>query len=322
VIRLLRAELTRFRSRRAIALLALASFVVAAVLVGLVAWETRPLTASDRADAVAQADLASRDPQTVAEVRACERRPADYLGAGATASDCTTALVRGSTSFLPRHALDVERVVDGRGVQLGLVVVGLMVVASSTFAGADWGTRALAQQLMFEPRRARLWLAKALAVTLGAGVVTALALGVFWTYVALLAGHRDITVPSSAIEAAGWQSARTVALGAAAALGAFAVTMALRHTVATLALLFVYAVGGEILVNLLPVDGAGRWAVGANTVAWIARRHSYYDPTVSCSGPRCSPLQVLTHAQAGVFLLVLLAVVVLVSLLWFRRRDV
>ncbi|MCW2817951.1 MAG: hypothetical protein JWR42_738 [Marmoricola sp.] len=322
MIRLLRAELTRFRSRRAIALLALVSFAVAAVLVAFVAFETRPLSASDRADAVAQAELAARDPQTLADVRACSRRPADYLGAGATASDCTEALVRGSTSFLPRHALDVGRVLDGRGVQLGLVVVGLMVVAGSTFAGADWGTRALAQQLMFEPRRVRLWLAKGLAVTLGAGVVTALALGVFWTYVALLAGHRGIAVPHADVLDAAWQSARTVALGAGAALGAFAVTMALRHTVATLALLFVYAVGGEVLVNLLPVDGASRWAVGGNTVAWIARRHSYYDPTVTCSGPRCSPLRVLTHAQAGGFLLVVLVVVSVVSVLWFRRRDV
>ena len=322
MIRLLRAELTRFRSRRAIALLALASVAVAAILVGLVAWETRPLTAADRADAAAQAELAARDPQTLADVQACTRRPADFLGAGATASDCTAALVRGSTSFLPRHSLDVGRVLDGRGVQLGLVVVGLMVVAGATFAGADWGTRALAQQLMFEPRRARLWLTKGLAVALGAGVVTALALGVFWTYVALLAGHRGIAVPSADVADAAWQSVRTVALGAGAALGAFAVTMALRHTVATLALLFVYAVGGEILVNLLPVEGASRWAVGNNTVAWLARRHTFYDPTLTCSAPPCSPLRVLTHAQAGVFLLVALLVVSVLSLLWFRRRDV
>ncbi len=103
MIRLLRAELTRFRSRRAIALLALASFAVAAVLVGLVAWETRPLSASDRADAVAQADLAAQDPQNRSEVRACERDPSAYLGNGAVPDDCRPALVPGATSFLPRQ---------------------------------------------------------------------------------------------------------------------------------------------------------------------------------------------------------------------------
>ena len=52
--------------------------------------------------------------------------------------------------------------------------------------------------------------------------------------------------------------------------GAFALTMIFRHTVATLALLFVYSIGGEIIVNLLPFDGAGRWSLGNNALGWLA----------------------------------------------------
>ena len=52
--RLLAVELTRFRSRRAIALLALATLVVVAVLVAMAAYQTRPLTQEDRANARSQ----------------------------------------------------------------------------------------------------------------------------------------------------------------------------------------------------------------------------------------------------------------------------
>ena len=55
-----------------------------------------------------------------------------------------------------------------------------------------------------------------------------------------------------------------------AGLWAFALTMIFRHTVATLALLFVYSLGGEIVVNLLPFEGAARWSVFASGIALLS----------------------------------------------------
>ena len=63
MMRLLAVELTRFRSRRAIALLALATLVVVAVLVAMAAYQTRPLTQEDRANAAAQAALEGQKPE-------------------------------------------------------------------------------------------------------------------------------------------------------------------------------------------------------------------------------------------------------------------
>ena len=72
--------------RRAIALLALATLVVAAVLVAMAAYQTRPLTQADRANAEAQAALEGQKPERQTEVRACRIAPKAYLGPGATAA--------------------------------------------------------------------------------------------------------------------------------------------------------------------------------------------------------------------------------------------
>jgi hypothetical protein len=323
VTRLLSVELNRFRSRRTIALLALATILAAVAFAAATAWQTRPLTQADRTDAAAQADLEGERPERQAEVRACRADPHAYLGPDATPDDCADALIEPPESYYPREALDLGTVLNRRGVEVALVVVGLLVIAGATFVGADWVSGSLTSQLLFEPRRSRVWLAKAGAVTIGSGLVTLVALSAFWLALGVVAQARDITMPSSDVTRVVWHVVRGVALGMGAGLGAFALTLVFRHTVATLALLFVYAVGGEIAVNVLPFEGAGRWSVGNNAFGWLAPQHRYFDATISCTpGERCSSMQVMTHLEAGTFLGILLAVSVVLSLVWFSRRDV
>ena len=121
-----------------------------------------------------------------------------------------------------------------------------------------------------------------------------------------------------------WHILRATVLAMGAGLGGFALTMIFRHTVATLALLFVYSIGGEIIVNLLPFDGAGRWSVGNNVLGWLATRYHYFDASIVLlrRAAACSSTQMMTHLESGTFLGVLLVVAVVISLLWFRRRDV
>ncbi len=320
---LLSVELNRFRSRRATALLVLAAVLVAVAFVGATAWNTRPLTASDRSDAAAQAKLEGQRPDLLQEVRACRAAPTDFLGPDATAADCEQALVPSAESYYPRDALNLSTVLTREGVGLALIVTVLMVIAGCTFAGADWSSGSMATQLVFEPRRTRVWLAKAAAVIIGSGLVAVVVLGGYWLALGAFAQARDIAVPSAHVSEVAWHVVRAVALAMGAGLGGFALTMIFRHTVATLALLFVYSVGGEIAVNLLPFEGAGRWSVGNNVIGWLATHHRYLDTTIDCTpGERCSSMQVMTHLEAGLFLGILLLVAVAVSLLWFRRRDV
>jgi hypothetical protein len=324
-MRLLAVELNRFRSRRAIALLMLAAIVLAVVLACVTAWDTRPLSQADKTDAAAQAALEGEKPDILQQVRACEAAPADYLGPKATADQCQEALVPGPEAYYPRDPLDFRAALStsGLGLPLAVVVVSLMVIAGCTFVGADWASGSLTNQLLFVPRRTRVWLAKAGAVTLSSGVVALVALSAYWLILGLFVQARDITVPSSEVVHVVWHVLRATALAMGAGLGAFAVTMIFRHTVATLALLFVYSIGGEIVVNLLPFDGAGRWSVGNNALGWLSTHYRYFDASIACTpGDRCSSTQVMTHLESGTFLGVLVVIAVVISMVWFSRRDV
>jgi hypothetical protein len=324
-MRLLAVELTRFRSRRAIALLVLAAVVLAVLLAGVTAWNTRPLTRADRTDAAAQAELEGQRTEIQQEVRACRAAPETFLGPSATADDCADALVPGPEAYYPRDPLSLRHAlsIDGLGLPLAMIVVSLMVIAGCTFAGADWASGSLTNQLLFVPRRTRVWLAKAAAVTLGAGAVALVVITGFWLIIGLVAQSRGVDVPSRDVTHVVWHIVRATALAMGAALGGFALTMIFRHTVATLALLFVYSIGGEIVVNLLPFDGSGRWSLGNNALGWLATHHAYFDASIECTpGERCSSTQMMTHLESGTFLGVLLAIAVAVSLVWFNRRDV
>jgi len=324
-MRLLAVELNRFRSRRAIALLMLACAVLAVVLAGVTAWNTRPLSAADRADARAQAQLEGQRSEIQQQVTACRAAPRDFLGPSATAGECTEALVPGPEAYFPRDSLTLRSALstDGLGLPLGLVVASLMVIAGCTFAGADWSSGSMTNQLIFVPRRTRVWLAKAAAVTLGAGAVALVAIGGFWLILGLIANGRGVDVSSTEVAHVAWHVLRATALAMGAALGAFALTMIFRHTVATLALLFVYSIGGEILVNLSPFDGAARWSLGNNAMGWLATQYRYFDASIDCApGERCSSTQTMTHLESGTFLGALLVIALVVSLVWFNRRDV
>jgi ABC-2 type transport system permease protein len=324
-MRLLAVELNRFRSRRAIALLVLAAAVLAVVLAGMTAWNTRPLSHADRTDAAAQADLQGEKPEIQQEVRACRAAPQDFLGPSATAAQCEDALVPGPQAYYPRHELSFSTALStsGLGLPLAVVVVSLMVIAGCTFVGADWASGSLTNQLLFVPRRTRVWLAKAGAVTLSAGAVALVVISAFWLILALVAQARGVSVPSRDVTHVVWHVLRATVLAMGAALGGFALTVIFRHTVAALALLFVYSIGGEIVVNVLPFEGAARYSVGNNALGWLSPHYRYFDASIVCSpGGRCSSIQVMTHLESGTFLGILLVIAVVVSLVWFNRRDV
>lgn len=321
--RLVRVELARYRARRVIALLVLAAAVLAALVAAKSAWDTRPITAQEAATARAQADMEAERTDIKADLQTCLADPEQYLGTGATAQTCRDNLTAAPRSYLPRKPLDLHGTLKGNGVGIALVVSGLLVIAASTFAGSDWASGSMATQLVFEPRRTRLWAAKAIAVTLASGVVALVTLGGFWVAMYLVAAARDVPHGSAELSDIGWHLMRAVVFAMAAALGAFALTMLFRHSVATLALLFAYSVGGEIIAFLVPVDNIGRWTLGNNVFGWLETRLEYFDPTARCAKlGSCDGLEHIGHLQAGGYLAALVLVAVVASVLAFRRRDV
>ena len=315
-------ELTRLRWRRAVLLLLVGAVVLPALLLAGTAWNTRPVSEAD-VDAILS-DRYARE-----EVDRCERRPERYLGDAevADASACR-ALVAGW--YGGRSPLDVAGERTGTLVAASTVVLLLLLLLGTTFVGHDWNTGSMSNQLLFEPRRVRVWATKATAVTLLALLVAAAVLAAYWTGLLALASARDLAVPD-AVRTDGYQQVgRTAVLAGGTALGGFALTMLFRSTVATVGVVFALAVASGALLGIIG-EGSGRWTPPLNVLAVVQGGTTYYDESSlppECFTGRgvpdggCDGTQVITAADGGVYLGSFLALAVAGSVASFRRRDV
>ncbi len=286
---LLRAELARLASRPTIVLVLAAMALVAVILAGAEAWDTRPPSATERQAAERSLALAE-----------AVERPGD---------DPAPVLA----DFLPRDELDLGRVAETRGSFLVLILTAAGVLIGATFTGADWASGAMRTQLLTTPRRLRVWLTKGLAVVIGATGVAALVLLGFWGALATLGAARGLDVDQATWSLVAQSTLRGLALVAAATLGGHALTMLLRHTTATLGLLFLYAVAGEGVAAAVSSSAADRLSLPVNLTAWVR------DGVVVFSTEGPQPVTA-THAASYLGALLLLAAVV--SVLAFTRRDV
>jgi len=323
-MRLLRVELSRLFSRRAVALLLLMAAALTVLVTATTIWGSRPVSDQELASARAQVREQVAQPGFQRDLRSCRDHPEEFFGPGASAGDCQRSLVPTAASYLSRAPLSLARELDSNGLAVVVIVTALMIIVGATYAGADWATGSMGNQLLFQPRRGRVWLAKAAAVTLG-GLAAALVLVAgFWMALYVTAEVRGYSPAASVLRDVGWSGARGVLLAGVAGLGGFALSMLLRSTVATLALLFAYAAAGEALVPLLPVDRSSTWSLGNNVFAWLRDGVRVYDDSVVCrpTQPDCVQQLTVSLVHGVVYLGVLLLVTLLASVLLFRRRDV
>lgn len=318
-MRLVAVEVRRFWARRAIAVVLLLTVAAAVVLAGSTIWSTRSSTEAEVT--TAQQQLAEESAATRGDYQACLADPPTQP-AGVPAEQRCEELSPQLDWFLPREELDLAGELARSGLVLALVLAGAAIVVGTTFAGADWHSGALSTQLLFRPRRLRVWGAKAVAVLLGVAVPAVVVTAGYWFALGGVALARELPVAGLAAEVA-LHGARSVVLAAACGLGAFALTMALRSTLAALALLFAYTVAGEALWASLPLDRSSQWLLSANVQAWLLDGVRLVDESVCTSSSQvCVPIYVLPAWHGAVYLGVLLAIAVVASLLSFGRRDV
>jgi ABC-2 type transport system permease protein len=323
-MRLLKVELDRFRSRRAIVLILVAATLLTGLIAGSTAWETRPFSDAEVAAAQAQADREAKQPWVRQEIRRCEKHPERYGSPATTAEDCAAMVTPSPENFLWRPTLNLEEQLRNSGTGVAILLAALMVVAGTSFAGADWASGSMSNQLLFEPRRGRVWVAKGAAIALGAGIAAAALLAAFWAALYLVAESRGISTGATVQESIRAMTGRAAVLAGVGALGGYALTMLLRHTVGTLGLLFAYVAGGEAIIALLPVEGIGRWSLGNNILAWLDNGYTYWDNSLSCPGGgfECDKQVLMTLGESVTYLGPLLLVALLVSVWSFRRRDI
>ncbi|CAN5405394.1 hypothetical protein BH10ACT10_BH10ACT10_20870 [soil metagenome] len=323
-MRLLRVELARLVSRRAVVLIVLGAALLTALIAGSTLWDSRPVTGGELAQAEAQVQEVLGQPDFQRDLKTCQDGPEAFFGPGAQEADCEANLVPRTENYLNRSALDLDEQQQGTGVGVVVLIAALLIIVGTTFAGADWATGSMSNQLLFEPRRLRVWAAKGVAVLLGSGVVAAVLITGFWVALALCAQSRGISTAPEVRDQIVTMSVRGVVLAACGGLGGYALTMLLRHTVGTLALLFAYAAGGEALLALVPLDGSARLSPTYNVFAWLRDGVRVFDQSVVCrpSQASCDQRLPISLLDGATYLGVLLLVTLVVSALVFRRRDV
>ena len=322
-MRALLVELTRLRWRRAVLLLLVAAVVLPAMLLASTAWSTRPMSDSDL-DALLVDRYAQR------EVTRCERRPeqfSDERGKTIEASMCREMV---ADWYGGRAPLRPESELDGTVLAAGTLVLVLVLLLGTTFVGHDWNTGSMSNQLLFEPRRGRVWVTKALAVTLTCLLLATAVLAAYWWGLVTLASSRDIAVPDGVVGDGYRQALRTGVLAGATALGGYALTMLFRSTVATVGVLFGLAVASGALLGIVG-QTTQRWTPPLNVAAVMQGEVTYYDESAlppACrngtAGPQedCSAESRITARDGGIYLGSALLLACVASVGSFRRRDV
>jgi ABC-type transport system involved in multi-copper enzyme maturation permease subunit len=328
---LLRAELRRLFSRRAVrVLLAVALLIVLIVEVRAFFVSDRNLDAAHRR-AVAEAERESRGESAQASVDACEKARAE----GQLPPNAVCPTLGEIQGLSPEELYQDPRLhsaaflKDGaRAVASALAMLGFLIGA--TFVGAEWHAGTMQALLLWETRRLRVLAGKALALTVGMVAVTAAFQVLVWGGTMLTGATRGTTegVTAGLQMSTLLTALRGMEVVSFAALLGFAFAGLARVTAAALGAGFAYFV---IIENILRVlrPGWERWLISPNTAAVLLKQTTvqpahakHFAPAVvSEFGPGPSLPQL--HAVRGTITLAIYLAILLGGFAWsFTRRDV
>ncbi|WP_448071472.1 ABC transporter permease subunit [Georgenia yuyongxinii] len=326
--RLTKVELRRLFSRRLVVLAMLAGLAATALfLVGT--WnQSRPMSAAEQAQAERWYEEARADWEANGE-----QQMADCLEAEETEREATGQDVDfGCDQMEPTRdsfvvtAPPLEGSLPGLLAGQSFLLLFLALLVGATATAAELSTGAIASWLTFEPRRLRVYTAKVLAPGLGVlpVAVTLIALLVAGAWFIASAFGLAGTMTGAAWTDAGWTVLRVLALVVLAAVAGAALGFLLRHTAAVLGVVVGYVIVVEAMFAGLLRDYQ-RWLLSTNIRAWIENGTVYFQElcTTDAGGTVCDVTErTLTFDGAAPYLLVLVAVLVALAALDFRRRDV
>jgi ABC-2 type transport system permease protein len=323
-VRLIGVELSRFFSRRAVVLLLVAAALMTAVIAGTTIWNTRPVSGNDLAAARAQVQQQIDSSDFKQDLASCRRDPESVFGPDGDAADCRGQLTPTPASFVGRSTLSLRDEQGTGGTGVVVIITLLMILVGATFAGADWSSGSLSNQMLFETRRGRVWVAKAVAVTAGCAAASVVLLVGYWLSLLSVAQSRGIGTSGAVQESISEMAGRGALLATLAGLGAYALTMLLRSTVAALAVVFVFVVAGEVTLAVSPLDRSQLWSPTNNVFAWLQDGVRVFDDRVGCAPglTPCTQDYTVSLLHGAAYLAVLLLATLALSVLTFRRRDI
>ena len=212
-----------------------------------------------------------------------------------------------------------------------IAAAGVAFIVGASSGGAEWSSRSMTLQLLFEPRRLRLlcvkWLALllttgvvaalAMAVSVGIGAITATMRGTWDSKFALVEQLRDNFGAAMLVT-----GLRGLALVFVAATIGYAIAMLVRNTGASLGVAFVYFVVFENGVRFALLKyGSEPFMLSSNSIALL------FPGGLEMPGKAVGRFDEFTTVQvsnlrAMVTLLVYTAVLALPAAWSFTRRDV
>jgi ABC-type transport system involved in multi-copper enzyme maturation permease subunit len=331
---LVRAELHRFRARRFIQVLAAVGVVVwvVAVVIGLLNFGTP--SASDYAEAQAQADQVLAENNRYHEE--CLADPEAFAGPGAPADltpeqicgpPLTEDDIGGAEAFLTKAPFDLAEAGTGGALGFAALASALAFVVGATWIGAEWSTRSIVALLFWAPRRLQVIGAKLGVLVLGSALF-GLAAQVGWL---VMAGILDAAVGlDEALPADFWSTllqtqARGVLLTVLAAVIGFGLTSIVRNTGAALGIGFLYLIAIQLVLGGVRPSWS-QWMLGTNAVALVQEGGLtlfFYDQIDYSAENIGEPVQYyLGHLQSGILLTAVAVALVGVGTWLFARRDI
>jgi ABC-2 type transport system permease protein len=321
-VNLLRAEARRFRSRRFIrALMALA---VLGFVAGIVIASTQYAKATPEALAKAQQQVQDVVADAERFRQQCLADPPSGAPPAIPVEELcgpvpTPEGYGGAEGFLEDEPFLLAR--DGLDGAAGVAFAGaaLAFLLGATSIGAEWSTKSLVALLFWEPRRLRVMGAKLLVLTTAAALLAAVGQLLWLGGARFLASTRgDPTVPDGFYGDLLGTAGRGVLVTVVTALLGFGFANAIRNTGAALGVGFVYFAIVENTVRALKPTWA-QWLISDNTAALLQRDR--YEIVVSDRSADGVRTLVVTHAEAGLYLVAVSAAVVGIGVVLFARRD-
>lgn len=209
--------------------------------------------------------------------------------------------------------------VEDLSVPLTGALMLIALLAGTTYVGAEYASGSIGNLLLFQPRRIRVWVAKLTAT----GLVAAL-----WSAVCWAGGVGTLTALGRSWDADRWGShwlsnmgylgARGAVLVAGAAVVGAALTLVFRSTITTVGIALGYLVVVEAIGNAMFAAQVAEYTV-SNRVLGVL--HGRYVVSIWENGTRPERF-VFSLQECALYIAVLGAVLLLLSVLVFRRRDI
>lgn len=328
MIRLVLVEINRLRWRRAVQVLVPIALLVPLLLLAVWTFSTEAPDPDDKARAEAQALAEQKQPWVQEELERCLDPDHGYLPSDMAAEErrgaCEEMVYPQPEWYLEYNQMNPRDALTGMAPATAAIAIGILALAAMTYAGADWSSGSISNQLLFNPRRGELFTAKTLAMGVCATIVSAATQALLWAGYSLVAMSRDLGWKADWTTDALVVAGKGVLLAAIVAMGCFALTMLVRHTVGALGIVLGVTVVSLLVIHGSGVDGLQPLSIGLNSLAIFNPDGVTYETYAWSSGDgrRLYTEHVIGPVQGFVFHGLLWGGVTALAAVAFRRRDV